>query len=301
VDEDDAAGRLACAEAMAREPTTQVVVREVPPPPAGKNPKLFKLAIGTREVFEPVMVVLDDDTRLPAASLAALVEGLATHDLSTGLPGYLHDGRWPSRLLAQFVNDQAALTYLPLLPVLPPLTINGMAWAMRTDAVARMGGLEPLARHLTDDLAVARAVCAVGGNILQTPRPQWVQTTVRDGQHYARLMHRWFLFALLLLRAQPPGTAALIGVVHGLPPVLLGVALGTAPWAAVAVLLVARASVLALLQRTVYGRVMHHPGLSILSELLQPLHLLHALVRRRITWRSRVYHVVSDTDFRAVP
>jgi ceramide glucosyltransferase len=301
VDEDDPAGQAACREAQAAQPTARVTLRVLPPPPAGVNPKLFKLAAAARETDQPVLVMLDDDTRLPAASLQALVAGLEGHELTTGLPAYLHDGRWPSRLLAQFVNDNAALTYLTLVRVLPPPSINGMTWAVRRETLSRIGGLEALQHHLTDDLAVARAVRAAGGRILQTPRPQWVQTTVRDGRHYVAVMHRWYLFAWLLMKAQPPALALLIGAVHGSGPILLWAALLTSPWRAVAALLLARAVVLPVLQQQVYGRPLHEPLLSIVSELLQPLHLLHALLRRRITWRSRRYEVHSDTDFRPVP
>jgi ceramide glucosyltransferase len=302
VDEDDPAGQAACREAQAAQPTARVTVRTLPPPPPGVNPKLFKLAASARRYTdEPVLVMLDDDTRLPAASLQALVAGLDGHELTTGLPAYLHDGRWPSRLLAQFVNDNAALTYLTLLHVKPPPSINGMAWAVRRETLDRIGGLESLQHHLTDDLAVARAVQSAGGRILQTPRPQWVQTTVRDARHYLAVMHRWYLFALVLVRAQRPAMAGLIAAVHGSGPVLLWLALATAPWRAVAALLLARAIVLPVLQQQVYGRPLHDPVLSIVSELLQTLHLLHALVRRRITWRSRAYDVHGDTDFRPVP
>jgi ceramide glucosyltransferase len=40
--------------------------------------------------------------------------------------------------------------------------------------------------------------------------------------------------------------------------------------------------------------------LSVVSELLQPLHMLHALVSRRIVWRTRRYLVRANDDFRAV-
>ncbi len=60
------------------------------------------------------MVILDDDTILPPASLGALVAGLERAEVTTGLPRYYEDGRWPSRLLAQFVANNAATTYLSL-------------------------------------------------------------------------------------------------------------------------------------------------------------------------------------------
>jgi ceramide glucosyltransferase len=54
------------------------------------------------------------------------------------------------------------------------------------------------------------------------------------------------------------------------------------------------------LQRALYDRPLHAPLSSLLSELLQPFHLLHSLVWRRIVWRTRRYRVHSDRSFEAV-
>src|SRR5205085_2272097 len=97
-------------------------------------------------------------------------------------------------------------------------------------------------------------VLATGGRIHQSARPHWVQTTVRDGRHYLSLMHRWYLFAVLLLRKQPPGLAAAISLLDGLPPALLLALVGTvvaAPTrlsgALLGVLLLLRSGILLLL------------------------------------------------------
>jgi len=42
------------------------------------------------------------------------------------------------------------------------------------------------------------------------------------------------------------------------------------------------------------------PVLSLFAELLQPLHLLHALCVRTVRWRSRRYRVRADGGFHAV-
>jgi ceramide glucosyltransferase len=306
VDTGDTEGLAIVTELRERHLASRMQICTYEAPPAGCNPKLHKLERARAEVREDVLVVLDDDTRLPPATAAALVRALDDHELATGLPGYRDDGRAPSRLLAQFVNDNAALTYLPLLAFFPPMTINGMAYALRTQYLATLGGFAPLLGHLTDDLAVAQHVLAAGGRIHQSAEVQWVQTTVRSFGHYVSLMHRWFLFALLLLRRQTVARQAAITVLNGLPPVLL---LGTVAAVVVrpsalaggvlAMLLVVRAAGLAALQRRLYGGVVRHSNLlSLVSELLQPLHLLHAAVWRRITWRTRRYRVYSDRDFR---
>ena len=306
VDTDDGEGQAICRRLRDSLPT-RIEVIEVEPAPPRTNPKLWKLERAKNAFTEAVLVILDDDTRLPQASLGALVEGLDRAAVTTGLPRYFEDGRWPSRLLCQFVANNAAGTYLALPAFLPPITLNGMTWAIRKESLARFGLFEPILRCLTDDFAVARQVIAGGGRIEQSPLPQELQTTVEDGRHYLRLMHRWFLFATLLLREQKAGLAALITVLHGLPPLLLWLVL--ALWGGsgdgrfglvLLVVLVLRAVVLAAVQQQIYGSRLYRPFFSEISELLQPLHLLHASLVRRIRWRTRYYQVVADDDFRPV-
>ena len=308
IDSDDEVAQTVCRDLSARKAGRRLDLLILPPPAEGHNPKLHKLELARPAVREPVLLVLDDDTRMPAATLAALLRKLDGADLATSLPGYLDDGRWPSRLLAQFVNNNAALTYLPLLAFLPPITINGMAYALRRDFLDSIGGFGPLLEYLPDDLAVAERVLAAGGRIEQSARPHWVETTVRDFGHYVRMMHRWFLFALLLLRRQPLSLRAVIAGLHALPPLLLAALLAVtvlAPGPLTAGTLLAtltlRALGLAGLQRSVYGRSLHSPVASLASELLQPLHLLHALCWRRIVWRTRRYRVHGERHFTVLP
>jgi ceramide glucosyltransferase len=148
-------------------------------------------------------------------------------------------------------------------------------------------------------------VIRTDGTICQTPYPQFIATSVHDLRHYRALMHRWFVFALLLLREQSAAWTLAITVLHGLPPLLLWtmlIAASASVSASLALLFVAalRAVTLIAVQRKLTGRSRHSPLLSIVSELLQPLHLLHALVSRRILWRTRRYVVRANDDFRAV-
>ncbi len=84
-----------------------------------------------------------------------------------------------------------------------------------------IGGFTPLVRHLADDLAIARHVIQAGGTICQTPYPQFISDERQRSSHYPALMHRWFLFALLLLREQSAGWTLAITLLQGLPPLLL--------------------------------------------------------------------------------
>ena len=304
VDEDDPVAQTTCATLKARHPQIRIELVVVPPVPEGENPKLFKLERARSIVGDRVWLVLDDDTRMPGATLAGLLRGLESAEIATALPAYVDDGRWPSRLLAQFVNNNAAMTYLPLLNVADPVTINGMAYAMRASTVDRLEGFGRVMRTITDDLAVAQRVLGAGGRICQTASPVWVQTTVSSGDHYWRQMHRWYVFALLLFGRQSMAFQAAIGVLGAAPPLCLwAIAVAavwqssTVAWALVAGVLAVRAATLAMLQQKIYGRAMHRLALSVVSELLQPLHLLHACVDRRIVWRTRTYRVRRDLTF----
>lgn len=304
VDDDDplgrAAARTAAEDAAAAD---RIDTRVCAPPPAGVNPKLYKLELAWRDVRTDSVVVLDDDTRLPAATLALLVDALDDAALATALPYYHTPSDRPSALLAQFVNNNAAITYLPPLNLIEPLTLNGMCYALRRAALDGIGGFAPLARHLADDLALAERVAAYGGRIRQLAAPVEVATRLADGAAYWRQMHRWFVFATLLLRRQSVVMNAVIGLCYGLPPLLLwalfAAALLAPPGAALTLLLTlsARAALLAALQRALTGRVGYRPLLSELSALLQPVHLVHALCVRTIRWRSRRYRVLADGRF----
>jgi ceramide glucosyltransferase len=342
IDDDDAEAAAITLKLRDAHPSHRIERRVCAAAPDGVNPKLFKLEASRSAVTDGAFVVVDDDTRLTREGLAALLGVLDTHTLATGLPCYVERGRdLASRLLAQFVNNNAALTYLPLLAFAGPPTINGMTYAMTPASLDAIGGFAPLWRHLADDLAVARRVIRAGGTICQTPYPQFVATSVRDLRHYRVLMHRWFLFALLLLREQPARWRLAIVLLHGLPPLLLWTmllaatisvasaglapsamaaasavsgaaapmsgmpalpppALAIIPMLSVMVVLALRAVTLIVVQRRLTGRGRHSPVLSIVSELLQPLHVLHAAVDRRIVWRTRRYAVRANDDFRAV-
>lgn len=301
VDEADLEGRRVTERLCARHPLLSIEILLCPPCPEGVNPKLFKLARARVGVATSTVLVLDDDTVLPAASADELLAALTTHGVATGLPCYAPGENAPSVLLAQFVNNNSALTYLGT-PGLEPLTLNGMGYALRT---SDLDLLPDLLRHLTDDLAVATAIRASGRRIAQTAAPMFLRTEVADFAHYTRQMHRWFFFAALLLREQPVARQALIGFFHGLPPLLLWLALGTAlrlrsrlAFSLLGLLLVGRSALLSAWQMRLFGATAHRPLASLGSELLQPVHLGHALLSNRIRWRSRRYQVISNQDFR---
>ncbi|TXH68834.1 MAG: ceramide glucosyltransferase [Lysobacteraceae bacterium] len=325
LDEDDHIARDAAETALAASPTLRAQVRIAwhPPCPCGMNPKLFKLDRALSGCPGDIVMVLDDDARLPVSTLEALRHALRTPtasgaatsmtdagnavSIATALPAYLPAHNLASRWLAAFVNDNAALTYLPPRRHGSP-TINGMAWAMRRDALDAIGGFEPHLRHLTDDLAMARAVLRVGGHIEQRSEPVWMRTELAGIGAYRRQMHRWMLFAKLLFATQPRALRLRILFGQALPVVLPHVAVAAcciAPDAAAAALAVGALTHLygrAALQRACTAtRRPLHPLASFSAAALLPLHLLHAWLAPRIRWREHRYRVYAEDRYEELP
>jgi ceramide glucosyltransferase len=314
IDEDDPAAAQIVRNTLNAQAVSaaDVAVSRHPPCPDGINPKLFKLDRALSECTGAIVLVLDDDAHLPPASLDALLMSLqarsedASPVAATALPAYLPANGLGARLLARFVNDNAAMTYLP--PRLSGLTptLNGMCWAMRRDQLLRLGGFAPQLRHLTDDLAMAQAMLAAGGRIEQRCEPVWMRTELPNLAAYARQMHRWMLFAQLLLRSLPWSSRWRIAFAHGLPMLLPHIAilvLMLAPsWTGGALLaLGAAAHVIgrSRLHRAYAGATTAkgEPVLSLLVALLLPLHALHAAIDRRIRWRTHRYRVYANDRF----
>ncbi|QPN64038.1 glycosyltransferase [Synechococcus sp. CBW1004] len=66
------------------------------------------------------------------------------------------------------------------------------------------------------------------------------------------------------------------------------------------IVMLLRRSSLASIQRMFFCVSRHQPLMSLFSELIQPLHLSHALFSRTISWRMRRYWVRDTNDFSAV-
>ena len=308
IDDDDEVAQTLTQTLVRQYPMHHIHIRCLSKAPEGTNPKSFKLQSALADVNSRVVLVLDDDARLSAAALEHLMCALAHGDLATALPCYREASGLGGRLLAQFVNNNAALTYLPLLPFASPISINGMCYALSTERLKALDGFSTILTHLTDDLAMARLLRQHQARLVQSTACVEVQTSIPNLGAYVRQMHRWFLFATLLLRTQSEQMKALIGLLQGLHPWLLwllmvlalGIPTPTTLLALCLVLLV-RSAALCGLQKRLTGQVRHRPLLSVISELLQPLHFLHATLQRTIRWRTRIYRVRDNDDFVSIP
>ncbi|WPD23029.1 MAG: glycosyltransferase [Candidatus Electrothrix scaldis] len=288
-------------------PEAAIIKQSFPAAPEGINPKLFKVNQALAACQQQYCVVLDDDTRLPSSTLQSLLAALQDCSLATGLPQYRSDGNFPSALLAAFVNNNASMTYLSTLLFMEPITINGMCYAFQREEFVRWGGFQSVLHHLTDDLAVAGMVLAQEGRIRQIPERQIIQTHLPSMGAYFRQMHRWYVFANILFAQQPLRIKALLTVLHGIPPLLLA-ALFVGSLFAPSLL---HSGIILCTLALRHCIIMQHNEqqktgdlraflLSPLSELLQSLHYLHALLSRRIRWRSRIYTVLASDKFKSV-
>lgn len=66
--------------------------------------------------------------------------------------------------------------------------------------VGSSGGFAAILHDLADDLALATLLRQHHIRLIQSTAPVRVQTSLSSGKKYIQQMHRWFLFATLLLR-----------------------------------------------------------------------------------------------------
>jgi len=299
IDDDDGVAKVTVNQIKQQLPLRNITIISCPAAPQGVNPKAFKLERAWPHVSHGIILVLDDDAILSLEAFTQLVSEVGTDNLVTALPYYAASKEHYSALLAQFVNDSSALTYLPLLPYLPPLTINGMCYALTRETLAKVEGFAHIQRHLTDDLALASLLDKHHIRLTQSIALVKIHTDLASGKKYWQQMHRWFLFATLLLREKSLKINVLIFLLQGLHPLLLWGILLMAVSHPLVVLtcLIVRHFALRKVQKTLTPDIQSRPLLSLISELLQPLHLLHAVCNRTIVWRTRRYRVFSNNNF----
>lgn len=266
------------------------------------NPKVFKLNQGLKKVLTDYVIILDDDAMLQPETLQDLVVNLKENDLTTGLPIYKDNDNFWCKLMTQFVNNNSAMTYLPLLWFWKPVSINGMCYAMKLQTVQQLNYFEGILTFLADDLSLALIMKQKGMKLYQSRKHVVLQTNIEDSNRYVNLMHRWFLFAKLLLKNHSLKENIVITLLHGLPPLLLWMSvlygLRDGHYIILPLLLIIRLALIQLVHKLVFNKVgLYQYGISLLAELLQPVHLFHAFVRKIIIWRTHVYQVESNEKF----
>jgi ceramide glucosyltransferase len=301
VDENDQEARRVASKLAKEFKAVNIIL--CPPVPERTNPKAFKLDYAFEKVKTPLVAVLDDDTLLSNRSLEQARIALQTADIYTGLPYYLPGKNVWSSLVAHFVNNNSIMTYLPLLNFMKPLSLNGMFYVVKQETLARVGGFKAILYQLSDDYAMAKLIKTRGGTIIQGVEPQAVQTSVTGFKHYLQLIQRWFLFAQSQVMDQPLMIKLVLLTFLGLPPFLLLasiVSLATS-WKGGILLLSAfalRHAILRSLQKKLFTELKNFSFFtSLVSECLQPLHVLHATFVKRIRWRSRAIRLQPNGTF----
>lgn len=317
IDIDDEPGRTV-AELLCQEHASRVEILWCDRSSENTNPKAYKLERALSKIETPYFAVLDDDTTISERNLRIAIAALDHADLYTGIPCYQSTVGWWNSLVTHFVNNNSITTYLSLLPLVGPLSINGMFYVMRTDTLGTLGGFTAIQDRLCDDYAVARLLLDNGRRIHQGVIPQYLQTSVSGIRHYLQIMHRWFVFADILVRDQRLNVRLLLLLMLGFPPMFLLIGLiGTSAlvvmglfipsdraYAVIATVvlgmtLILRHNLLSFLNRKVFdGKVRLRFGISILSELVQPIHWCHALLAPTIQWRTRRIRVNADNTFK---
>lgn len=313
IDEDDPLGTAAAADSLSSlggDSAAGVNVVTFGPAPPGVNPKTYKLRLALEGVSTDYVAVIDDDTTVGADHLLRALRVLSAKGsgvgLYTGLPSYRAGSGPGSRLVAGFVNAMAARTYLPPLQSAPPASINGMFWMARR---ADLGGLGAIESQLCDDLAVAGLFRSAGLTVHQGSMRQVLYTEGLGFSGYMGRMHRWFVFAMVLLGSASLRTRLWALGTSLLPSLLLW-------WAGISAagsrLAAAALAVILVLRHVALGRLLHAtrdpsmgpeggaerlPLSSVAAELAVPLHAVHALLWPRIRWRTRRYRVRRDGTF----
>ncbi|MDQ3930374.1 MAG: glycosyltransferase [Chloroflexota bacterium] len=313
VDLDDPDAQRICMDLCRKHPERDVNVVVMPPPAERQNPKMVKLVEGARLANGDVLCVLDDDTQIPDGGLEKCLPYLDEPGvgLAFGLPYYLNFSNLWSSLVSYFVDSHSLLTYIPYTRLSDPFTINGMFYAVRRDALERVGGFRGLEKLLADDFAVAQRFRRNGYRLAQTPLLHGISTHITGPRHYLSLIQRWFIFPResLMRQLAPREQAVLYG--FGLVPALFPLSL--------LLYLLARPTRRTALYSLLYFGYSYaafaHINKSYLQEaapwrkswlvpLIQavfPLQLLAALLSpQRITWRGHVMQVEPGGGFRFV-
>lgn len=302
MDIDDQPGNQA-AERVATEFPNRVSILRCSPCPREMNPKAWKLHSVLDSIESDFVAVLDDDTTLNAHHLNRAISKLNKCDIYTGLPHYTAGNSFWSSLVAHFVNNNSIVTYLSLLNWIRPITINGMFYVMRTSTLLGYGGFKPILHELCDDYAMAKLVRKHQGRIYQGVTSQTVQTSVNGGRRYFQIMHRWFVFANVLVNDQSFAMKCLLLMILGLPPLLFigSFALLAGGWwglLALIVILAIRHLVIISLHRKFFPeRIPHSFGMSIISEFLQIPHYIHSRISPVIQWRRHRIRVSPNGSF----
>ena len=194
-------------------------------PPAGTLGKphacaqLAAAARGAILVFVDADVVLSPDA---VAAAVAVLRGTDPLDLVSPWPRQIATG-WAGRLI-QPLLAWSWLTTLPLRlaerSARPSMAVaNGQFLVVEADALARAGGWQAVSGEVLDDIALARAIRAVGGRTGVADGSAIATCRMYDNGRELRDGYRKSLWAAFGSPVRAVAVAAALAVVYVLPPV----------------------------------------------------------------------------------
>ncbi|WP_432863364.1 glycosyltransferase [Microbispora rosea] len=259
------------------------------PLPEGWVGKQWALHQGLREARGEIVVTLDADTRPRPGLFGALAAALGHHDLVSAGPRFVCDGLAEQALHASFL---ATLVYRfgPIGPPAPPpphrVVANGQCLAFRREAMRRADGFARVRGHMTDDVALARALAADGWRVGFLDAGGLLEVDMHESA--AEVWREWGRSLPLSDVTRPAWQAADLAVVW-LAAALPALRLAAGRPTRLDLALLAVRVLLATALRRSYTR----PGAGVmLSLLLDPataVRLTQATLRPVKTWRSRAY------------
>ncbi len=283
--------RSACADVVAEGIDARVVVTAA----RTANRKAGQLAAGIAE--EPaapeIILVADSDVLLTSEVVADLTAPLAAGEASAA---------WapPVEAAPRTLGDAASAAVLgaslhafALLSALDPRGMVGKTFAIRRDALDRIGGFRVLVDVLGEDMELAHRLRAAGSRVVVTARPALSLAGGRSWRAATERYARW----LVVLRAQRPLLLAAYPLLVAAAPIQLGVALAALGRGeehaslAVGLVFAVRALVATLARRRSRGGggdVLFLPWLADLALLTA---LSRALSTRTIRWRGVLLRV----------
>jgi dolichol-phosphate mannosyltransferase len=285
VDDESSDGTAAVARAAGAEVVSGA------PVPRGWVGKPWALQQGLAAATTPWVVTLDADTVPGPGLLAALVRRCQSDgwDLLSVGARFRCDGRLQQLVHASML---ATLVYRfgppgSLRPAAPPRTMaNGQCTVFRREALLAVGGFAAAAPHLTDDVALARHLAALGWRVGFLDGTRAIDVRMHDS--LAETWRDWGR-SLPMPDVTSPGRQigdlAVVVLVQALPLARLVIGRGDV---VDVVLLLLRVGTL-MGTRRAYRRPGPGFWLSPLADLPVAARLVQGAVRPDRTWRGRIY------------
>jgi len=277
----------------------RVMILEIDEIPANLNPKVYKL-VQAIPYLDKYTVILDDDTVLGPQSLRQAVCKMAEESLVTGIPIYIYQEGFFSKLVAAFVNANSLFTYLPIALLTKPKTINGMFYIASTATLKRLDAFQQIVDKLCDDYEIAKLFRNHNIPIVQSITPCMIRTTVEGAAHYQTLMKRWMVFANRFLKENLSFSVLFIVILPSFMPLmmlLLSVSLGAKFIMAFGIMHFLKAASYSCIRNRLIGtkEELMAPCYEMAADYLQVFHFIHGLLfSKKIQWRTQTIKIDKD-------